>query len=653
MRSLLSVSGHKLASALAILGFSLAGGTYLINEQAVGRLLIDDAKARSQDLAQFFEKSLPDIQGILAGESPSAASTSFIRSALDYSDIEKVRLYDPRGRLVLDSDVLRGNAPKVTGNLSNHRPDVQKLVSLGKSIVTMQADEGHGHGQLVAEAYLPILRGGNWVGTAEIYADETRNATKLRQAFTWTSTVIALLAALGFALPALGFYRRTRQKLAADASVQFLANHDVLTELPNRLNFLTQLTRGLNTGSDRSELTAVHFIDIDFFKEINDRYGHEFGDEALRAISGRLRERLRHGDVAARFGGDEFVVAQFGFRDAVQVERATARIVGAFKTPFQILGHELVITASIGTACAPLDSDSTLTLIANADTASYVVKSRGRNGHCAFESRFNDDKHKRLRLEEIVRAAVAAKSFELYFQPLVKVAGSEIKGFEALLRLRDEAGNAVSPTEFIPVAEDIGLIDELGSWVLEEACKIAAAWPKHLQISVNLSSAQFRRRSVVQSTKTALEKSGIEATRLLLEITESLLLRDTESILEQLRELKTLGVSIVMDDFGTGYSSLGYMLKFPFDRIKIDRSFIDEMDKGSEQARMVVETIISLGHTLKMNVTAEGVETIEQAAALRAMKCDDAQGYLFSRPVPAGEVAGLLLPPGTLRAVAA
>jgi EAL domain-containing protein (putative c-di-GMP-specific phosphodiesterase class I) len=271
------------------------------------------------------------------------------------------------------------------------------------------------------------------------------------------------------------------------------------------------------------------------------------------------------------------------------------------------------------------------------------VKEQGRNGHCQFEPRFDDMHRKRVRLETIVRDAVAKKSFQLYFQPLFKSASGELKGFEALLRLQDENGTFIAPGDFIPVAEHIGLIDEIGSWVLEQACAVAANWPKHLQISVNLSAAQFKRQSVCKRVRHALAKSRLNSRQLILEITESLLMSDTESILAQLKDLKALGISIAMDDFGTGYSSLGYMLKFPFDCIKIDRAFVNALTEGSESALNVVQTIITLGHTMNMSVTAEGVETQEQAQALRDLNCDDVQGFLFGRPMPQVDVAALIL----------
>jgi diguanylate cyclase (GGDEF)-like protein len=429
----------------------------------------------------------------------------------------------------------------------------------------------------------------------------------------------------------------------ADKNIHFLANHDALTTLPNRTSFHDLLAKRLNSTLDQSQMATLNFIDLDFFKDINDRHGHDFGDEVLKVVSARLKDTLRDGDLVARFGGDEFIIAQFGFSKSEQTLAATSRIANAFKTPFVINGHDFSVTASIGTAVSPEHGVTADALIRSADTAVYVVKARGRNSQSFFELKFDQERNQRLHLETLVRNAVTEKSFDLHFQPLFKFGTNYPTGFETLLRMKDESGNPVSPAKFIPVAEEIGLIDEIGTWVLDHACMTASTWPNGMQVSVNLSVAQFKRHSIVGCVKSALSKSKIAPSRLVLEITESLLMTETDSILEQLRELKALGVAIAMDDFGTGYSSLGYMLKFPFDRIKIDRSFINELATGNENANTLVNTIINLGHTLKMQVTAEGVETQIQADSLHAMKCDDAQGYHYARPMQATDVAAFLL----------
>jgi diguanylate cyclase (GGDEF)-like protein len=644
MASIFKLNGVKLATSLIAICAALSAGVYFINKQSVDRLLKNNAIATSTSAAHYFEKYIPDLEDILKGTPPTAAAKDFVDSALVDKGVERFKLYDLSGTLIIDSELMEHPIADPDGEtLGAHNADAADVLANGAPVASLEVEHTSEGDELIAETYVPIIRDGKKVGVAEVYADQTGTAAVFRNTFAFSSLLIAALAALGFSVPAFGFHLRNKQKLAADENLHFLANHDALTSLPNRNNFQAELAKGLNTALDNGQVSTLHFIDLDFFKEINDRHGHDFGDEVLRAVAGRLKQTLREGDVVARLGGDEFVIAQFGFTKNEQIHAATGRITRVFKEPIKIRNSDVTLTASIGTAVSPQHGQNVEQLIKSADTAVYVVKARGRNAHCYFEARFDEEKAKRIELEAIVRDAVAKKSFELNFQPLFVFNDSSLKGFEALLRMKDRSGKPVSPAEFIPVAEEIGLIDEIGTWVLENACMTAASWPNALQISVNLSVAQFKRRSVVASTRLALANSGIAPQRLLLEITESLLMSDTDTILEQLQELKTLGVAIVMDDFGTGYSSLGYMLKFPFDRIKIDRSFVKELDNGNENTSTVIKTIVALGHTLNMNVTAEGVETVGQADALRNMKCDDAQGYLYGRPMPASEIPALLL----------
>ena len=639
-----TLGGLKFASTLVIICVALSATVYFINTAAVDGLMTNEAKAASTSTAHYFEKYLPNLEAILDGEQPTRESKDFIARALVDHGVSRFKLYNTAGTFILDSQQLEKPAADPDGDkLGDHNAEAAQVLATNLETVLLESEHGDVADTLTAETYVPIVRHGKTIGVVEVYVDLTESAANFRRAFFWSSALIATIAAFAFSLPAFGFYLRTRQKLAADENVHFLANHDVLTALPNRTSFHASLAKCLNATLDNGSVATLNFIDLDSFKEINDSYGHDFGDHVLRAVSERFKGALREGDLVSRFGGDEFVIAQFDFTTNEQIVAATKRITSALMEPLNIDGREISMTASIGTAISPQHGLNGEQLIQNADTAVYAIKARGRNAHCYFEPKLDEEKRKRLALEAIVRNAVAAKRFELNFQPLHVLDGARLKGFEALLRLKDETGRPVSPIDFIPVAEDIGLIDEIGTSVLEKACMTAATWPSDLQVSVNLSVAQFKRRSVVASTKSALARSGISPNRLLLEITESLLMTDTDAILEQLKELKSLGIAIVMDDFGTGYSSLAYMLKFPFDRIKIDRGFISELGTANEDANTVVQTIIVLGHTLNMDVTAEGVETAAQASALRDMKCDDAQGYLYGLPMPAKDIPIFLL----------
>ena len=629
------------ASSFAF-GLTVVGGVFFVNERAVGQMVREDSKATSLATARIFESNLLDLEDILKGARPTEATKSFVRTTMKNANVEKFLLFNLDGQVVLDSTNLNlvGN-----GKTKFSQSNALSFTSLinAEPTVNLVADERIVGTELIAQTFMPLVRDGVTIGASEVYVNQTLRAQMLRRGFGLSSVLAALVAALGFVVPAFGFHWRTRQKLRADDNVQFMANHDSLTRLPNRRYFMAQFDKKLRESARAGSNTLVHFVDLDFFKELNDRHGHAFGDEMLCAVAGRLKSALRAGDLVSRIGGDEFLIAQFDLKDAAGISAATYRIVDSLQKPFHIMGQEVLATMSMGTSVSPQDGTEAEPLIKNADTAVYVVKAKGRNGHCQFEPKFDDAQKKRQQLEKLVRDALERKSFEVFYQPIFKSATLELKGFEALLRLRDEQGDFISPAEFIPIAENIGLIDDIGAWVLSSACTTAITWPRHLLISVNLSVSQFRNQSVCASVREALQKSKLDPKRLILEVTESLLLSDAEFNMAQIRELKEFGLAIAMDDFGTGYSSLSYMLKYPFDILKIDRAFVTALSNENDLARSMVETIITLGHTMNMKVTAEGVENEAQAQVLQALACDDVQGYLFGRPVTPSEISSVIL----------
>ncbi len=638
----LKLKNILVSAASFMFGLAVVGGVFFVNERAVGLMLREDSQSTSLATAKLFESNLLDIGDILDGAKPSEATKSFVRTTMKNANVEKFLLYNLAGEKVLDSTnlqfVAQGNSlfkdygSKTFADMLQAEPTVNLL-----------AEERIVGTELVAQTFMPLVQDGVTIGATEVFVNQTLRAQMLRRGFGLSSILAALVAAMGFVVPAFGFHWRTRQKLRADDSIQFLADHDSLTRLPNRRYFMAQLEKKLHEASQADTKTLLHFVDLDYFKEFNDRYGHAFGDEMLCAVAGRLKGALRAGDMVSRIGGDEFLIAQYGLKGEAGISAATYRIVDSFQKPFHIMGQEIMASISMGTAVSPQDGTAAEQLIKNADTAVYVVKGKGRNGHCQFEPQFDDAQKKRQHLERLVRAAVERQSFEIYYQPIFKTTSKELKGFEALLRLKDEHGQFISPAEFIPVAENIGVIDDIGAWVLCEACSAAANWPSQLQISVNLSVSQFRNQSICASVGAALSKSKLDPRRVILEVTESLLLSDAEFTMVQIRDLKKLGLSIAMDDFGTGYSSLSYLLKYPFDIIKIDRSFVTALTGNNDMARTVVETIITLGHTMNMKVTAEGVEIESQADVLQELNCDDMQGFWLGTPVAGSEISAVIL----------
>ena len=470
------------ASSFAF-GLTVVGGVFFVNERAVGQMLREDSKATSLATARIFESNLLDLEDILNGAKPTDATKSFVRTTMKSANVEKFLLFNLDGKVVLDSTNLSLVGSGDAKFSENGALSFASLIS-AEPTVNLVADERIVGTELIAQTFMPLLRDGSTIGASEVYVNQTLRAQMLRRGFGLSSVLAALVAALGFAVPAFGFHWRTRQKLRADDNVQFMANHDSLTRLPNRRHFMAQFDKKLRESTRADSNTLVHFVDLDFFKELNDRHGHAFGDEMLCAVAGRLKSALRVGDLVSRIGGDEFLIAQFDLKDEAGISAATYRIVDSLQKPFHIMGQEVLATMSMGTAVSPQDGTEAEALIKNADTAVYVVKGKGRNGHCQFEPKFDDAVKKRQQLERLVRDALEQKCFEIFYQPIFKSASRELKGFEALLRLKDEQGDYISPADFIPIAENIGLIDDIGAWVLSSACTIAITWPRHLRISV-------------------------------------------------------------------------------------------------------------------------------------------------------------------------
>jgi diguanylate cyclase (GGDEF)-like protein len=430
------------------------------------------------------------------------------------------------------------------------------------------------------------------------------------------------------------------ERRRAEAQIEHMARHDALTDLPNRVLFRERLEQAIH-GLPRGQSLAVHCLDLDRFKVVNDTLGHPVGDAVLRSVAERLQACVRGSNTVARLGGDEFAVIQVGVERPEMVSSLADRILQALSSPHQVDGHSVTCGTSIGIALAPGDANDPDQLLKNADVALYRAKADGRDMYRFFEAGMDAHLHARRALEVDLRQALNAGQLELYYQPLVNLERDEICGFEALLRWKHAVRGMVSPAEFIPVAEEIGIIVPIGEWVLRQACTEAARWPDGLHVAVNVSPAQFKSKNLRQSVVSALAHSGLPAGRLELEITESVLIQDGEAVRATLHQLRELGVRISLDDFGTGYSSLSYLSSFPFDKIKIDRSFVAELG-STKEAGAIVRAVASLGATLGMSTTAEGVETPEQLDRIRLEGCTEAQGYLFGRPSPGGEIYQLL-----------
>jgi len=435
------------------------------------------------------------------------------------------------------------------------------------------------------------------------------------------------------------------ERKSYEEQLEYQSNHDSLTRLPNRNLLVDRIHQALLLSQRTGQQVAVFFVDLDNFKFINDSLGHDIGDELLKIASERLDNCVRSGDTVARQGGDEFVIMVSDSDVATFADHLGGAIQETISQPFRISGHELVITCSIGISISPRDGDNVQSLIKNADLAMYQAKEQGRNRVRYYTSELNARSLSRMTMEKHLRRAMERNELFLCYQPKVSLHSGQITGVEALVRWQSPDLGLVLPADFIPLAEEIGLIEPIGEWVLGTACRQNREWQDlglpAMSVAVNLSACQFRQKNLLRVVERALRESTLEPRYLELEITESLLMQNLDRVTTVLNELKVLGTTLSMDDFGTGYSSLSYLKRFPFNNLKVDQSFIRDITSEHDSAE-IVKTIIAMAHSLRLKVIAEGVETVGQLNYLRLHKCDEIQGYLFSKPVEADELCHLL-----------
>jgi len=449
----------------------------------------------------------------------------------------------------------------------------------------------------------------------------------------------------------VGTHEDVTERRQVEARIHHMARHDTLTDLPNRNLFKERIEEALQR-TRRGESMAVLCLDLDYFKNVNDSLGHPIGDALLRSVADRLRGAVREGDTVARLGGDEFAIVQLGAEQPRGATTLAERIIEMVGQPYEIDGHQVVIGTSVGIAVAPADGEDAEPLMKNADMALYRSKVDGRGRYHFFKPEMDAAMQARRALELDLRKALKAGEFEVHYQPIINLETREVSCCEALLRWRHPERGMVLPGEFIPLAEEIGLIVPLGEWVLRQACLDAVGWPGDVRVAVNVSAVQFKTARLTDTVIKALANSGLPPSRLELEITEGVLLIEHGATLDILHQLHGLGVKIAMDDFGTGYSSLSYLRSFPFDKIKIDQSFVRNMSED-ESSLAIVRAVTGLSSSLGIVTTAEGVETIEQLESIRAEGCTEVQGFLVSAARPAGELATFIATAHKQSAVAA
>jgi diguanylate cyclase (GGDEF)-like protein len=632
---------QEVALSLALLGgvAILTGGATLVNERAALSQLRADAATTAAHWANELQSALGDELAVLiARGTPSEATVNMLHQMRRIGDVFRFKLFDLSGELVFVSDDVA--TPEVRpADLNQHRGynGIAARLTAGGTYVEVEHGTTPDRPAFYAEAYVPAMLNGRQIGVAEVYVDQSVKHGMFRRSFAAAGIGIFFIVLLAMTLPGLVVLRGIRQRRAAEEQVRFLARHDPLTGLANRAQHHDALEAALARARRDGASVAVMTVDLDRFKEVNDSLGHAAGDALLRAVAGRLTAQTRAEDTASRLGGDEFAVVQVAVGDPADAAQLADRLIAVLCNPYDLPSGQRVAGcgASIGAAIFPTDGEDADTLMRAADAALYRAKAEGRGIARFFEPGMDAALAARRRMTQDLRLAVADGAFELAFQPLRNLPGGGLEGFEALLRWPHPELGLIPPADFIPLAEETGLIVPLGAWVLRSACREAVRWPGGLKVAVNLSPAQFRDGpALVQTVRDALSAAGLEANRLELEVTEGLLVQDCDATLSILGQLRDLGCRIVMDDFGTGYSSLAYLWRFPFDKLKIDRSFVAGMST-EPKAAAIVATVVALGRTLGLSVTAEGIETPAQAGALSEAGCDFGQGYLLGRPMPA------------------
>ena len=608
--------------------------------QAATHLLRYEIHTDASTWADSLKDHAGDLDRILKGGIASTDNLERLQSAGGIDAIFFYRLYDLNGRIVYQSEAPDNRLPQAIANRPVKHDQIMKDAFLADEPVVRLREHDSGapsipsvYGRII----MPVETDEGILGTAEIYLDQTEKAERYREAFMAFVTGLAVLILFAMAMPMTMVWRKSKQRELAERRLQDMAHRDPLTRLANRTHFRERLGKALSAAAAGEQVTALFWLDLDRFKTINDALGHPIGDALLCQVAARLKHSLGEGNTVARLGGDEFALIQTDCSGEEEASRLAEKLIKVLAVPFDVEGHHVVIGVSIGIVFAPRDGQGVDDLLKKADIALYRAKDSGRSTYRFFKPDMEARSVVRHSLEEDLRLAINNGKLRLHYQPQVSLTSGRIVGFEALLRWYHPRFGHMPPHEVVGLAEETGLIMPLGFWALKQATVDATTWPEDVSVSVNISAVQFRHTNLVDLVGDALNMSGLAPDRLDLEITESILMEDGRNTVNKLRKLRRLGIHLAMDDFGTGYSSLNRLRHLPFDRLKVDRSFVSELGGNREDAA-IVHAIITLGKSLGMQVIAEGVETDAQLAQLHGENCDIGQGYYFGRPVPASEI---------------
>ena len=610
-------------AVIAAIVFSVFFGV----RKAVEHAVLADAIDKTQQWAEFMERNVPDLDMLPFTGIPNKEQHETINAIRSYGEVFRFKLFTNDGRLALVSDDA-GNR-KYRGSVLEADPQARMVIESKQPIVEVFSGIGKAdRPDLYAEAYLPLIyKHGEVYGVVEVYVDQTATNQQFIASFRLFGFAIATLCALIFAVPALAFYVQRGIAQRSRRNAENLARFDPLTGLMNRREFREQ---AYALGGSNASVAFLCYLDLDNFKTINDTKGHAVGDAFLKHIAQIIKAHCGSNDLAARFGGDEFVIGFFDPSQAAVIQQVKA-LLKACSTEFN--SSQDVISGSVSIGIAQVEHGQPIEdALRNADAALYFAKASGGNDFAVYGSEMGEEIERRRQLEMRLHDATKGEEFYIHYQPLVSSVDRSVLGYEALLRLKNKDGENIPPAVFIPIAEELGLIDEIGKWTMRTAIEEISRVSNHVKVAVNLSAAQFKAGTLADTVAKMLKETGFDPARLELEVTESLLLDDSTFVEVQIDNLKELGIQIAMDDFGTGFSSLSYLWKYGFDRLKIDRSFVLALDQNPEKSREIIEAIIMLGMKLNMKITAEGVETHEQSELLSALGCDTLQGFFFGRP---------------------
>ena len=624
MSGLESIKKHSYWVGLAVLGALIAAAAFVAPGKISQIELEREALVAATRIKAQMQREPDTLFYALTSPSQTTQFSDILEKSGYGPRVLRYELYDRSGALSFTSGLAGTKLDEHLATLLANPADAAPQVALYQSSDTTAPSN-------FAMLTLPLALNGEPRGTLVVYLDQSDQAAVLSRYFNLVAAITLLLLSAGIAVPGAFAWMRERQRRKAEEQLRYLEEHDPLTGLSNRKTFTDALAEAITRmHRDRTHI-AVLCVDIDKFKDINEAADHSGGDQVLRDIGGRIRATLREGDLIARLGADEFGIALVDTTNLGDVMAFMNRLVEALRRPLQVAGKEMLITTSVGIALAPADGDTAATVLRHAGIALARAKGDGGQRMCFFEQSMDKALQRRRMVEHELRLALGREEFEVVYQPQYDLATERQCGSEALIRWQHPVHGKIAPGHFISVAEDTGLIVPLGEWVLRRACSDAVKWPEPLFVSVNLSPAQFRDGDVAETVAQILKETGMPPDRLELEITENLLINDTEEVLSKLNRLRQLGVAIAMDDFGTGFSSLSYLARFPFSKIKIDRQFIRNMTHDPAM-KAIVKTIIALGKSLDVTITAEGVETEEQAAMLREFGCPQVQGFLYGYP---------------------